>query len=76
MGRVINTTTGQAVYNISGYWSDKIFVIKDDVKSLLFDANTAIAHPKIVKDIEEQDPLESRRYNTYIYFITSYSIVA
>ncbi|KAG2202045.1 hypothetical protein INT47_006237, partial [Mucor saturninus] len=61
VGNVIDTTTGQIVCSVSGNWADKIYMTKEGVKSILFDASTAISHPKIVAEIKDQGPLESRR---------------
>lgn len=61
MGNVIHIATGQVICTISGNWADKIYMTKDGVQSILFDAHTAISHPKIVAEIKDQGPLESRR---------------
>ncbi|KAI8979278.1 hypothetical protein BDF20DRAFT_820343 [Mycotypha africana] len=62
-GKVKKESTGEILYEISGQWSNEIFIkmAKASNKTLFFDVKTANIHPKTVHDIADQDPMESRR---------------
>ncbi|CEJ03642.1 hypothetical protein RMCBS344292_17621 [Rhizopus microsporus] len=62
-GKVKKESTGEVLYEISGQWSNEIYIkmAKASNKTLFFDVKSAHIHPKEVKDIEEQEPMESRR---------------
>ncbi|CAO3686830.1 unnamed protein product [Rhizopus stolonifer] len=62
-GRVKKESTGEVLYEISGQWSDEIYIkmAKASNKNLFFDVKSLNIHPKVVSELEKQDPLESRR---------------
>ncbi|KAI8097800.1 uncharacterized protein B0P05DRAFT_522056 [Gilbertella persicaria] len=62
-GKVKRESTGEVLYEISGQWSNEIYIkmAKATNKTLFFDVKSAKIHPKIVPDIQDQDPMESRR---------------
>ncbi|KAG1141860.1 hypothetical protein G6F37_008037 [Rhizopus arrhizus] len=62
-GRVKKESTGEVLYEISGQWSDKIYIkmAKASNKNLFFDVKSSDIHPKVVDDLEKQEPMESRR---------------
>ncbi|KAF9350812.1 hypothetical protein BGX26_011053, partial [Mortierella sp. AD094] len=60
-GKIKRISTGEALYEISGKWSDEIYITKKGNKEIFFDAKTAKIHPKIVAPEEEQEANESRR---------------
>ncbi|KAI9487522.1 MAG: hypothetical protein EXX96DRAFT_553596 [Benjaminiella poitrasii] len=62
-GKVKKESTDEVLYEISGQWSNEIFIkmAKASNKSLFFDVKSSSIHPKIIEDIIYQDPLESRR---------------
>ncbi|KAI7832568.1 hypothetical protein BC939DRAFT_390978 [Gamsiella multidivaricata] len=60
-GKIKRISTGEVLYDISGKWSDEIYITKDGNKEVFFDARTASIHPKIVAPEEAQEPHESRR---------------
>ncbi|KAF9979917.1 hypothetical protein BGZ75_009070 [Mortierella antarctica] len=60
-GKIKRISTGEVLYDISGKWSDEIYITKKGNKEVFFDAKTAQIHPKIVAPEEEQDVNESRR---------------
>ncbi|KAF9361193.1 hypothetical protein BGX34_007280 [Mortierella sp. NVP85] len=62
-GKIKSISTGEVLYEISGKWSDELFITKkgDQGKVSYFDAKTARIHPKIVAPEAEQEEGESRR---------------
>ncbi|CAO0802785.1 unnamed protein product [Mucor circinelloides] len=62
-GKVKKESTGEVLYEISGQWSSEIYIkmAKASNKTLFFDVKSSAIHPKVVRDIDEQEPLESRR---------------
>lgn len=62
-GKVKKESTGEVLYEISGQWSNEIFIkmAKASNKTLFFDVKTSSIHPKVVPDIANQEDLESRR---------------
>ncbi|KAG0747961.1 hypothetical protein G6F57_007281 [Rhizopus arrhizus] len=62
-GRVKKESTGEVLYEISGQWSDEIYIkmAKASNKNLFFDVKSSDIHPKVVDDLEKQEPMESRR---------------
>ncbi|KAG1056187.1 hypothetical protein G6F46_009341 [Rhizopus delemar] len=62
-GRVKKESTGEVLYEISGQWSDEIYIkmAKASNKNLFFDVKSSNIHPKVVDDLEKQEPMESRR---------------
>ncbi|GJJ74396.1 oxysterol-binding protein-related protein 8 [Entomortierella parvispora] len=60
-GKIKRISTGEVLYDISGKWSDEIFITKKGVKDVFFDAKTAKIHPKIIAPECEQEENESRR---------------
>ncbi|KAF8940320.1 hypothetical protein BGZ58_006967 [Dissophora ornata] len=57
-GKIKRESTGETLYEISGKWSDEIYIKKKDV---LFDVKASTIHPKVVASEEQQEPNESRR---------------
>ncbi|KAI8636831.1 hypothetical protein BD408DRAFT_425466 [Parasitella parasitica] len=62
-GKVKKESTGEVLYEISGQWSSKVYIkmAKASNKNLFFDVEASTIHPKVVRGIDEQEPLESRR---------------
>ncbi|KAG0206054.1 hypothetical protein BGX28_002464 [Mortierella sp. GBA30] len=60
-GKIKRESTGECLYEISGKWSDEIYIKKGLKKEVLFDVKAAKIHPKIVASEEKQEPNESRR---------------
>ncbi|KAF9964229.1 hypothetical protein BGZ70_006764 [Mortierella alpina] len=60
-GKIKHESTGECLYEISGKWSDEIYIKKGLKKDVLFDAKTAKIHPKIIAPEEKQEANESRR---------------
>ncbi|KAF9981177.1 hypothetical protein BGZ65_004237 [Modicella reniformis] len=60
-GKIKRISTGEVLYEISGKWSDELYITKKGNKEILFDAKTAKILPKIVTDEPDQDEIESRR---------------
>ncbi|GAA5814643.1 hypothetical protein MFLAVUS_008142 [Mucor flavus] len=62
-GKVKRESTGEVLYEISGQWSNEIFIkmAKGSSKNMFFDVKTAVIHPMIVQDIPDQQEIESRR---------------
>ncbi|KAF8985097.1 hypothetical protein BGZ46_005880 [Entomortierella lignicola] len=60
-GKIKRISTGEVLYEISGKWSDEIYITKKGNKEIFFDVKTAKIHPKIVAPEEEQEANESRR---------------
>lgn len=62
-GKVKRESTGEVLYEISGQWSNEIFIkmAKGSSKNMFFDVKTAVIHPKIVEEIKDQEEMESRR---------------
>ncbi|RKP25323.1 hypothetical protein SYNPS1DRAFT_15817 [Syncephalis pseudoplumigaleata] len=60
-GTIKRESTGEVLYEISGKWSDTIFIKKasNDAASF-FDAHTSTIHPMIVPPLDEQEDYESR----------------
>ncbi|CAG8603266.1 913_t:CDS:2 [Paraglomus occultum] len=63
VGKIKIESTGECLYEISGKWSDIMYIkdLKTGKKEVLFDAHGAKIHPKIVSPESEQEPNESRR---------------
>ncbi|KAG0749481.1 hypothetical protein G6F57_004393 [Rhizopus arrhizus] len=62
-GRVKKESTAEILYEISGQWSNEIYIkmAKATNKNLFFDVKSSTIHPKLVNDLEKQEPMESRR---------------
>ncbi|KAG0042800.1 hypothetical protein BGZ83_012152 [Gryganskiella cystojenkinii] len=60
-GKIKRISTGEVLYDISGKWSDEIYITKKGMKEVLFDTMNARIHPKIVAPEHEQEANESRR---------------
>ncbi|KAI7900434.1 uncharacterized protein BX663DRAFT_517565 [Cokeromyces recurvatus] len=62
-GKIKKESTDETLYEISGQWSNEIYIknTKTSNTSLFFDVKSSTIHPKIVQNIVDQDPLESRR---------------
>ncbi|KAI8145882.1 hypothetical protein BJV82DRAFT_643601 [Fennellomyces sp. T-0311] len=62
-GKIKNETTGQVLREISGKWSNELFinVPKSSKKQVLFDARKATIHPMMVEPEHRQEKCESRR---------------
>ncbi|KAF9920929.1 hypothetical protein FBU30_009115 [Linnemannia zychae] len=60
-GKIKRESTSETLYEISGKWSDEIFIKKGTNKDIFFDAKTAKIVPKIVAPEDQQEPNESRR---------------
>ncbi|KAF9184325.1 hypothetical protein BGZ51_003395 [Haplosporangium sp. Z 767] len=60
-GKIKRISTGEVLYEISGKWSDEIYITKKGNKEIFFDAKTAKIHPKSVAPEEMQEENESRR---------------
>ncbi|KAG0306479.1 hypothetical protein BGZ98_002297 [Dissophora globulifera] len=62
-GKIKRDSTGECLYEISGKWSDEIYIKKmsSTKKDILFDVKASQIHPKIVLPEEQQEPNESRR---------------
>ncbi|KAG0338239.1 hypothetical protein BG004_007302 [Podila humilis] len=62
-GKIKRESTGEVLYEISGKWSDEIFIKEatSSNKEMFFDAKTAKIHPKIITPEESQEENESRR---------------
>ncbi|KAF9282041.1 hypothetical protein BGZ68_006235 [Mortierella alpina] len=60
-GKIKHESTGDCLYELSGKWSDEIYIKKGLRKDVLFDAKTAKIHPKIIAPEEKQEINESRR---------------
>ncbi|KAG0234453.1 hypothetical protein BGX31_004556 [Mortierella sp. GBA43] len=61
-GKIKRISTGEILYDISGKWSDELYIAKKgNNKEPFFDAKTAAIQPKIVASEEEQEEHESRR---------------
>ncbi|KAF9089596.1 hypothetical protein BGX23_006562 [Mortierella sp. AD031] len=60
-GKIKRISTGEVLYDISGKWSDEIYISEKGGKEVFFDAKTAKIHPKIVAAEEQQEANESRR---------------
>ncbi|KAI1307354.1 hypothetical protein EDD11_004501 [Mortierella claussenii] len=60
-GKIKRISTGEVLYDISGKWSDEIYITKKGNKEIFFDAKTAKIHPKIVAPEDQQEENESCR---------------
>ncbi|KAG9299629.1 hypothetical protein G9A89_020800 [Geosiphon pyriformis] len=62
-GKIKRESTGETLYEISGKWSDILYIkdVKTGNKEVLFNAHEAKIHQKIVAPEEEQEENESRR---------------
>ncbi|KAK4116873.1 Oxysterol-binding protein [Canariomyces notabilis] len=62
-GVIRNDSTGEILYEISGLWSDEMFIkdIKTGHKEMFFNAMRAKPSPPICRSLEEQDERESRK---------------
>jgi len=58
----IETTSGTTLYDLSGNWSDKIF-IKEEAgsKKVFYDARAAEIHPRVITPISDQHEFESQK---------------
>ncbi|KAF9438688.1 hypothetical protein BGZ76_005831 [Entomortierella beljakovae] len=60
-GKIKRISTGETLYDISGKWSDELFITKKGGKQeSYFDVKKAKIHPKIVSPESEQEANESR----------------
>ncbi|OBZ85163.1 Oxysterol-binding C23B6.01c [Choanephora cucurbitarum] len=62
-GVIKRESTGEILYEISGQWSNEIYIKKVEAtnQTVLFDVKASSIHPKIVASVEKQEPKESRR---------------
>ncbi|KAG0312075.1 hypothetical protein BGZ99_009734 [Dissophora globulifera] len=60
-GKIKRISTGEVLYDISGKWSDEIYITKRGIRETLFDAKTAKIQPKTLAPEDKQEPNESRR---------------
>ena len=62
-GQIKAISTGKVLYEITGKWNEvmEILDVRTNKKEVLFDATTAKPFPPLVRPIEEQGELESRR---------------
>lgn len=62
-GQIKAISTGKVLYEITGKWNEVIEItdLRTGKKSVLFDATTAKPYPPLVRPINEQGELESRR---------------
>lgn len=62
-GTIKNEKTGEVLYELSGLWSEEMFIkdVKTGQKKVLFDATHAKHAPPLTRPIEEQDERESQR---------------
>ncbi|KAF9091661.1 hypothetical protein BGX27_001993 [Mortierella sp. AM989] len=60
-GKIKRISTGESLYEISGKWSDEIYITKKGNKEIFFDAKKAIIQPKIIAPEDQQEVNESRR---------------
>ncbi|ORZ11732.1 hypothetical protein BCR41DRAFT_356843 [Lobosporangium transversale] len=61
-GKIKRISTGEVLYEISGKWSNEIYISKKgNNKEVYFDVKTARIHPKIVAPEDQQEWNESRR---------------
>lgn len=56
-------SSGKVLYEITGKWNEQLEIrdMKTGVKTLFFDATSAKRYPPLVRPLEEQGPLESRK---------------
>jgi hypothetical protein len=62
-GHVKRASTGEILYELSGLWSEEMF-IKDTTthqREMFFNANTAKPSPPLVRPVEDQEERESQR---------------
>ncbi|KAG0374983.1 hypothetical protein BGX24_009681 [Mortierella sp. AD032] len=60
-GKIKRISTGEVLYEISGKWSDELFITEKGEKQSYFDAKTAKIHPRIIAPEDQQEANESRR---------------
>ncbi|KAF9290918.1 hypothetical protein BKA57DRAFT_456415 [Linnemannia elongata] len=60
-GKIKRISTGEVLYEISGKWSDELYITEKGDKQIYFDAKTAKIHPKIIAPEDQQEANESRR---------------
>lgn len=62
-GQVKTISTNTVLYEISGKWNEVIEItnVRTGKKEVLFDATTAKPYPPLVRPVDEQGELESRR---------------
>ncbi|KAI1315119.1 hypothetical protein EDD11_001266 [Mortierella claussenii] len=60
-GKIKRESTGETLFEISGKWSDEIYIKKGTKKDVLFDVKASRIHPKIIAPEDQQEPNESRR---------------
>ncbi|SAM09300.1 hypothetical protein [Absidia glauca] len=63
VGKIKKGSTGEVLYDISGTWTNELFIkpVKGKVKESLFAVKGAVIHPKIVEPEAAQEENESRR---------------
>ncbi|KAI8335015.1 hypothetical protein BC941DRAFT_355747 [Chlamydoabsidia padenii] len=63
VGKIKKGSTGELLYEISGTWTNELFIkpVKTKVKETLFTVEGAVIHPKIVEPETAQEENESRR---------------
>ncbi|KAF9150820.1 hypothetical protein BG015_007343 [Linnemannia schmuckeri] len=59
--KIKRISTGEVLYEISGKWSDELYITEKGEKRIYFDAKTAKIHPKIIAPEDQQEENESRR---------------
>ncbi|KAF5098549.1 hypothetical protein D0Z00_001992 [Geotrichum galactomycetum] len=62
-GQIKTISTGKVLYEISGKWNEVIEItnLQTHKKTVLFDSHNAKPYPPLVRPIDEQGELESRR---------------
>ncbi|KAI6281198.1 Oxysterol-binding protein OBPa [Pyricularia oryzae] len=62
-GTIKDERTGEILYELSGLWSDEMFIkdMKTGHKEMFFDAHRSKPSPPLVRPIEEQEERESQR---------------
>ncbi|KAF9538610.1 hypothetical protein EC957_006416 [Mortierella hygrophila] len=60
-GKIKRISTGEVLYEISGKWSEELYISEKGEKQIYFDAKTAKIHPKIIAPEDQQEENESRR---------------
>ncbi|SAM04460.1 hypothetical protein [Absidia glauca] len=68
VGKIKKGSTGEVLYDISGTWTNELFIksVKNKVKEPLFTVKGAVIHPKIVEPESAQEDTESRRLWTKV----------
>ncbi|KAI9166949.1 oxysterol-binding [Paramyrothecium foliicola] len=62
-GHVKRASTGEILYELSGLWSEEMFIkdVTTGHREMFFDAHTAKPSPPMVRPIEDQEERESQR---------------